>query len=179
MTYRGLLLVAALLGAACVDRSLPIGGTANDSSDLGNNGSVDLRGADLRSVDLGRPPVFDLAVVDQAASPPAEVGVPCGDGLCSSMEVCCDQFAMGFACFGAGPMGMCPGGGGYRCDGPEDCSMGRRCYVSSDLASSRCRQNGGMSSFEACHVDGDCAMGATCVDASGQSTGAPPIRVCN
>ena len=177
----GLICFGGLALVSCADRALDAEGGITPTSDLAG---LDLRGLDLatKPVDAG-PVVVDLAVS-------AQVGVECGGILCKTNEICCGlSGVMGVACTllvtGGGPNGgSCFGGGGYRCDGPEDCMNGLRC-VGSDIpdpglapTQTRCRMNAGNNSVIVCRVNADCRMGDTCTPTMQIESGAPTLSIC-
>jgi hypothetical protein len=175
--WRSFVLLGLLTTTACVERALD--GTALGAS------IVDLAGADLRGADLATvKPGIDLAApVDLASS--ASPGVPCSGAVCAMNEICCGlSGAMASKCFPTGPMGGgCPfSEGGYRCDGPEDCGPGQRCYgrdvsFGGTPAQTRCRAMAGPSALLVCHTDADCD-GGTCSSVPSIQPGAPALRVC-
>jgi hypothetical protein len=163
---------------ACTDRALDLaGGLVLEPVDLAG---VDLRGVDLRGVDHAG------GNVDLASS--AQLGVLCGGTLCQPDQICCPlSGVMGSSCL---PSNGAPGGGcgfgmdGYRCDGPEDCAMGRRCVGTKPpgpgLAptQTRCRMNATMGDVIVCRVDGDCTMGRSCTATMQSQPGAPQLSIC-
>jgi len=171
---------ALLFAAACADRALDSAG--------GITAARDLAGIDLRGVDLATKPSDAGTVVDLAMS--AQVGVECGGVLCKTTEICCGlSGVMGVACtpigMGGGPNGGgCFGGGGYRCDGPEDCMNGQRC-VGTDVADpglaptqTRCRMNVGNNGVIVCRTNTDCTGGRSCTPTMQIETGAPMLSIC-
>lgn len=162
---------AVLLVGGCVDRSLgPLAGDPSGSSD-GASVSSD---ASTGARDLSSPP----ATVDLAVN--ASPGVACGNDVCMAPQSCClGQDANDWQC----SQGMC-GTPSYRCDGPEDCAMGRLC-VGSDRPDpgfapqrTRCRNQPGPGEVTICHTDADCGSGGRCQDAEASLPNAPPLRTC-
>src|SRR5689334_10633027 len=136
------LVVAALALVSCTDRAL------DPDTSFVFGPDADLAGLDLFGVDLAHlQSGVDLgAPVDLAAA----LGVSCGGAQCQPDQICCGLSGqMTSKCFPAsGMMGGCPfGQGGFRCDGPEDCAMGRRCIAMGafgHVESTRCRMDTGL-----------------------------------
>ncbi len=154
---------------ACVDRALDADGTISIGPGSGDLGGADLR--DAGPVDLYTPP---------------QRGVLCDGKQCNDQQVCCPLSGVGgFQCVSPTAMGGgCPFGPGYRCDGPEDCTMGRRCVGTfgnpgmSQITETRCRMNANGNEAVICHVRSDCRPGEDCMPVSSTQVGAPVLGVC-
>jgi hypothetical protein len=180
MKTRTLSLLALVLVASCVERALD--GTAPGPSTDG--GVVDLARRDLSGADLSgfNPPPIDLATPPDLA---ASVGVWCNGAICDQGDVCCALSGMLAGCVPAGFGGMdnCPfGGDGFRCDGPEDCRMGRRCVgeVMADqtIDETRCREQPRQDELVICHGHDDCDLGFDCFPVESLPIGAVELGAC-
>jgi hypothetical protein len=172
---------------ACPDRSLdlgPAGSAPYDDGGLRPDGALDF--AISQTIDLASSlPGVDLAQpsVDLASS--ATVGVPCGTQVCNAQQMCCP--GSGVAAWSCKPTGPGAGGscgmgfGGLRCDGPEDCTMGRKCVASlgNGQPQTRCRMTPDNGDFVVCHSAQDCPQpGSMCTPAPVVVPGQPAVSIC-
>src|SRR5688572_29393704 len=107
MARRVFVLLSLLLGG-CVERALDAPGGPAIVVDFA-----------LPRTDGGVPAVVDLAV----SNPVAQEGVPCGDEVCTTEEMCCPLSGRPVGCLPVtgNQNNVCPFDDGWRCDGPEDC----------------------------------------------------------